>query len=154
MDFGGEEDEKEELSSSETSASASDISADPHDLPGNLPDDIAMQELAGVHAREEEFTSSVTRWNPSAMSLGVGKIPSTRSLPVKDGALDRWMPMVYASVAWPACHEVCTRPLQISPAGLRKETKDGMKKCCSLGFRVFPPLFLGIFTILRCGFSF
>lgn len=45
VDFGGEDDEKEELSSSETSASASDISADPHDLPGNLPDDIAMQEL-------------------------------------------------------------------------------------------------------------
>ena len=39
------DEEKDELSSSETSASASDISADPHDLPGNLPDDIAMQEL-------------------------------------------------------------------------------------------------------------
>lgn len=52
------DEEKDELSSSETSASASDISADPHDLPGNLPDDIAMQG-----------TSSVTRWNLSATSL-------------------------------------------------------------------------------------
>lgn len=60
---------------------------------------------------------------------------------MKDVALARWMPIVYASVAWPACHEVCTRPLQISPAGLHKETEDGMKMLQFLCFG-FPPFSL------------
>ena len=72
---------------------------------------------------------------------------------MKDVALARWMPIVYASVAWPACHEVCTRPLQISPAGLHKETEDGMKML-QLMCLEFPPCFFVFLTILRWGFLF
>ena len=49
VDYGADDDQgdREGSSSSDGSASASDLSADPqpHDLPGNLPDDVAMQEM-------------------------------------------------------------------------------------------------------------